>query len=229
MLFKPSFSDKEIVKIKKFHELVVNRRKKIKKKKTIKILGRNWIILPGISDSAGLDSQLLGKAVLKRIKKGQDVLDMGCGCGIQGILAAEKGAEVTLVDFNPKAIKCSLMNIRLHYGESSAKAIHGSLFEKINGKFDYVIINPPFRWFKPKNYLEAAGTDFNYAVLTEFFSQVRNFLRPKGRILMVFSTNGDWNFVKELIKKKKFGIKMLSSTRNKEYGWKYFVIELSKN
>jgi hypothetical protein len=36
------------------------------------------------------------------------------------------------------------------------------VFEAVDGRFDLVIFDPPFRWFAPRDPLEAASTDENY-------------------------------------------------------------------
>jgi release factor glutamine methyltransferase len=38
------------------------------------------------------------------------VLDMGTGCGILAVLAAEKAKRVVAVDINPYAIECAIKN-----------------------------------------------------------------------------------------------------------------------
>ncbi len=40
------------------------------------------------------------------VKEGEQVLDLGTGCGLLGILAAKKAERVVAVDFNPFAIRC---------------------------------------------------------------------------------------------------------------------------
>lgn len=44
----------------------------------------------------------------------ETVLDVGTGCGILGILAAEKARVVLSVDLNPYAIRCAKKNAKLN-------------------------------------------------------------------------------------------------------------------
>ena len=44
------------------------------------------------------------------VEKGAKVLDVGTGCGILGIFAAEKAATVVAVDLNPYAVCCAREN-----------------------------------------------------------------------------------------------------------------------
>ena len=44
------------------------------------------------------------------VEKGSQVLDIGTGCGMLGILAAETATEVIAVDLNPYAVRCAKEN-----------------------------------------------------------------------------------------------------------------------
>lgn len=47
-------------------------------------------------------SHLLGEAVLAEVRLGDRMLDMGTGCGVNGILAARAGAEVLALESTPR-------------------------------------------------------------------------------------------------------------------------------
>src|SRR5947209_12840701 len=55
-------------------------------------------------------SDLLGQQVIARARPGDRVLDMGCGAGANGILAAVAGGEVVAVDVNPFAVAATAAN-----------------------------------------------------------------------------------------------------------------------
>ena len=72
------------------------------------------------------------------------VLDLGCGSGIQTLLAAEKHDAVTGSDSNARAIAFARFNLALN-GIENAECVQGDLFESVEGKtFDLVVTNPPF-------------------------------------------------------------------------------------
>ena len=48
------------------------------------------------------------------VEKGAQVLDVGTGCGMLGILAAEKAGNVVAVDLNPYAVRCAKENAALN-------------------------------------------------------------------------------------------------------------------
>jgi release factor glutamine methyltransferase len=58
------------------------------------------------------DSFLLADNI--RVKEGERVLDMGTGCGIQGIVAAKTGGVVTSSDTSDAALKCAKKNALLN-------------------------------------------------------------------------------------------------------------------
>jgi len=91
-----------------------------------------------------LDSFLLAGHV--KIKSEDRVLDMGCGSGFVGIVAAKLGAgEVTASDINPHAVACARANARLNGVEKKFHAVQSDLFQKIpKQKFDVIVFNPPF-------------------------------------------------------------------------------------
>lgn len=72
------------------------------------------------------------------------VLDLGCGCGVQGLLATDHARTVVGVDRNPRALAFARFNARLN-GIRSAEFREGDLFEPVAGEaFDLVVGNPPF-------------------------------------------------------------------------------------
>src|SRR4030067_1422533 len=44
------------------------------------------------------------------VKEGEQVLDMGTGCGILGIIAARDAVSVLALDVSPYAVRCSRKN-----------------------------------------------------------------------------------------------------------------------
>lgn len=144
-------------------------------------------------------SDLLGNLVTDHATRGLRVLDMGCGAGANAILAAMTGATVLGVDVNPAAVDASRANAARNDVADRTEFVVSDLFEAVDGTFDLVVIDPPFRWFSPRTMLERAFTDENYATLTAFVCDVPGRLRPSGAVLLFFGTSGDVDYLDELI------------------------------
>ena len=138
-------------------------------------------------------SDLLGRAVLAEARPGDRVLDMGTGSGVNAILAATVAADVLGVDVNPASVFAARCNAERNGVQ--AQFVVSDVFDHVHGTFDLVIIDPPFRWFAPRDLVEAAITDENYSTASRFFAGVPQRLRPGGRVLLFFGTSGDQDHI----------------------------------
>ena len=147
------------------------------------------------------DSFLLQKYV-ERYSRGK-VLDIGTGSGIQALTAMKKTKEVLAVDIDESSVIYAI--------SKGINAIQSNLFQNVNGRFDLIILNPPYL---PKDINEnkevarlVSGGKEGKELIEEFFSKVRAYLNENGRILIVFSSlSGD---VLGCIKRNNFDCKKL--------------------
>ncbi|RDI31556.1 methyltransferase family protein [Rhodococcus sp. AG1013] len=71
------------------------------------------------------------------------VLDVGTGCGIQALRAADYSGTVTATDINPRALDLTAATAALN--GLDFELLEGSWFEPVEGRtFDQVVANPPF-------------------------------------------------------------------------------------
>ncbi|RVW03513.1 DUF7782 domain-containing protein [Rhodococcus spongiicola] len=71
------------------------------------------------------------------------VLDVGTGCGIQALRAADYAGKVTVTDINPRALALTAATAALN--GLDFEILEGSWFEPVSGRrFDQVVANPPF-------------------------------------------------------------------------------------
>ena len=74
----------------------------------------------------------------------ESVLDLGCGSGTLGALAASHSARVVATDINARAVAFSQFNAELN-GLDHMECRPGSLFEPVDGEsFDLILCNPPY-------------------------------------------------------------------------------------
>src|SRR3989441_4502038 len=75
------------------------------------------------------------------------ILDLGCGYGAIGIVAARlsEGGHVILTDVNERAVALARKNVTAN-GVGNAEVRLGSLYEPVGGlAFDHILCNPPIR------------------------------------------------------------------------------------
>ena len=225
MTYIPTMPKKEVEKRKVWQDKIYSTLKKIKKQK-IKIFDIELLVLPGVFAPIFIDTIMLADALNRELHDGESVLDLGTGSGIHGIIASGKASKVLSTDINPKALECAKLNVKKLKLGDKVEVLESNLFENIKEKFDLIIFNPPFRWFKPRDMLESGELDENYETLARFFEQVSSFLSDKGRVLLVFSTSGDINYLNFLIKKYKFKPEIINTKVSN--GWIYYVYRLKK-
>ena len=90
----------------------------------------------------GQSAQWLLNATIRR--KVRSALDLGTGCGIQGMGCASHSSNVICTDINPRALNVASFNISLN-GLENIEIREGDLFEPVQGEtFDLITMNPPF-------------------------------------------------------------------------------------
>jgi len=127
------------------------------------------------------------------------VLDIGTGSGIQAIAAAQskKVSSVLATDIQKGVIEYCKKNIK----NPKIKFLQSDLFKNIKDKFDTIIFNPPYlpQELKLKD-LTIEGGKKGYEVIERFLSNVNNFLKSSGIVLIVFSSLTKKEKVEELIR-----------------------------
>lgn len=154
-------------------------------------------------------SDLLGTTVLAEVRSGDRVLDMGTGSGVNAILAASKSTAVVAVDINPEAVEAARRNAIRNGVADRIDVRHSDVFSAVDGDFDLVIFDPPFRWFAARDLLEMASTDEDYRALTTFVRNVGRHLRADGRMLIFFGTSGDLGYLRQLLAEEGFAVEVL--------------------
>ena len=132
-------------------------------------------------------------------------LDMGTGSGVCAIFAARRGYRVTAVDINPEAARCARVNVLLNRLEDSVEVFQGDLFAPVVGqRFDLIFFNPPFYRGEPKSRFDMAwrATD----VFERFAAGLDSMLTPKGKALILLSTDGDPNGMLTALERNHFRI-----------------------
>lgn len=140
-------------------------------------------------------------------------LELGCGSGIISLFAASKGAVVTAVDINNKALE--YLKNASKVNNISLDVKYSDLFSEImDSQFDYIIINPPYYPKTPKNQKEQAwfcGEDFEY--FRNLFLEISN-RKMKEDIFMILSVDCDINSIKNISNSYNLEMKSIFETKN---------------
>jgi release factor glutamine methyltransferase len=224
---EPMLSPDEIDRIHRWHERA-DAGARAATVRTFTYLGRTLIVPPEVMPIAGT-SALLGEAVLAEVREDDRVLDMGTGSGVNAILAASKSTDVVAVDINPHALDAARENAASNGVADRVAVRHSDVFSHVEGRFDLIIFDPPFRWFAPRDLFEAAMTDENYRAMTTFFSAAHRYLTPGGRMLIFFGTSGDLRYLNRLATEAGFVSEVVAHQELVKDGWQveYYTFRMS--
>ena len=188
----------------------------------IEVLGLKLLLLPTVFCPYFIDSRLLAQN--QGVSEGEDVLEIGCGSGLQAIIAAKKAKRVVATDINRKAIECAGFNAKRHGVEGKTEFRQGSLFSPLrqDEKFDLIICNPPF--YKGEGIGETYSQTESF--LESFFKNVSTHLKKGARIIMIYSEAGDVKLLHELIERHGFQEKTVAESR--EEGFRKFILEIKR-
>jgi release factor glutamine methyltransferase len=185
--------------------------------RTFDYLGLTLMIPPEVQPIFPV-SHLLGEALLAEARPGERVLDMGTGSGVNAILAATMGASVVAVDVNPYALDAARINADRNGVAEMVDVRESDVFTAVEGVFDLIVFDPPYRWFTPRDVRELASTDTNYRAMTEFFGRARLHLTPAGRMLIAFGTSGDIAYLRHLMADNGFDATVVASLAGERDG-----------
>lgn len=82
------------------------------------------------------------------------ILDLGCGYGPIGLTIAQnsKDASLVLADINSRALALASKSSVMLGINDRVTCLQSDIYEKIEGKFDYIVVNPPIRAGKAVTY-----------------------------------------------------------------------------
>jgi methylase of polypeptide subunit release factors len=157
--------------------------------------GASVLAPPPVFPPRSPETYLLLRQALEGLKDilppGPTVLDVGCGAGVCGFIAARvlaPGARIVATDVLPDALRATRVNaLRLELPGTIEVTPGGDLFEPVAGRrFDLLIFNPPWAVAQVHNAAELAVNDPERELLSRFLEQAPDHLTPEGRLLLVY-------------------------------------------
>ena len=139
--------------------------------------GLRMVAFPGVFASGRVDeaAALLAQHATVHGR----VLDLACGPGVVSMLLMQKHeATFVLSDVDHLSVEAARRSIKLNPSLASAAAasvVAGDCFDSIEGRFDHIVINPPFH----------SGVQTDYTIAERMLSNAKHHIAPEGRLWVV--------------------------------------------
>jgi len=132
---------------------------------------------PGVFSWEHVDEGTAILADVMEVQPGDDVLDLGCGSGALGLLAAQRSGtgRVTLLDVDSEAIRCASRTIATSGLGNCRALISDVALAVFDERFDRVLANPPFH----------VGKNTDLEVPAQFILDAWRVLKPGGTLQLV--------------------------------------------
>jgi release factor glutamine methyltransferase len=196
----------------------------IKKDRTYTYKGLTLKIYQGVFHPAFFRSTKLFVDWLQEKDISQkSILELGCGSALISLVAAQKGANVTAVDINLKAVENAVLNGKLN--GIKIKAFYSDMFESLTEDFDMVLINPPYFPKNPQSAYEHAwfcGEHFEY--FEKLFSQIATRNKTETSYMIV-SDSCDLNSIKNIA--AKYHCSLIEDHSKKIWGEQFYIYNIS--
>lgn len=138
---------------------------------------RTWryVSCPGVFAWDRLDDGSRALIEAMQLNSADSVLDLGCGSGLVGLVAAALADRVVSVDASALAIEAARRTYQINRVENSVVLLSDCARAVFDQTFEAVVTNPPFH--------QGVGTD--YAAAKRFVIDAARVLKPGGRLWLV--------------------------------------------
>lgn len=189
-----------------------------------RVLHRHFVVWPGVLNPVTFRAgryfaEFIARSphlALESGTTGATALDVGTGCGILAIFAADRGHKVTAIDIEPAAVSCARANAILNRVEDRVTVLQGDLFAPVGGQsFDVVVFNLPFFRGQAHTPLERAWRSPD--VIDRCAAGLGAVLKPNGTAYFVLSGHGDPKSMLAALAGEGFFVERLA--------WRHFGVE----
>lgn len=135
-----------------------------------------FVTQAGVFSQGELDAGTRALIETMVIRPGESVLDLGCGCGIVGAVAAQMGARAVCVDSSAAALRATHATLELNGVLDRAQVLASDCASAVRAmRFDVIAANPPFH----------QGLGVEYDVAQQFVRDAARVLNEDGRLYLV--------------------------------------------
>jgi SAM-dependent methyltransferase len=140
----------------------------------------------------GPDSYRFVDLIRKHVRSASShprIVDVGCGSGIGGIIAARafEHANLVLADINPRALMFTDINARIA-GLSSYSCVKSDVFSAIEGEVDVVVSNPPYMCDDARRAYRHGGDNYGCDLSIRILGESIGQLAPGGQLILYTGT-----------------------------------------
>lgn len=158
---------------------------------------KSFYVCPGVFSPNLFPSTSIFSDMLSSVTAGS-FLEVGCGVGVIGIMAALRGCNpVLLVDLNPTAVENARRNVERHNVGDRAHVVQSDLFDACSTRvFDTIFWNSNFVFAPtttPQDSWDPTYFDVGYAAHRRYLREGFEHLAPNGQLFLGFSSLGAHN------------------------------------
>ncbi len=125
----------------------------------------------------------LGNMLARMDFGGEDVLELGTGCGIHAIIVARRGAaKMTLTDLEQPILDNARHNLAKHDVTCPTEFVVADWTRVDGGPYDTLVTNPPFA---------KSGKRYRRYFVDTLILDAHKLVRPGGRLIFVHSSMAD--------------------------------------
>jgi methylase of polypeptide subunit release factors len=164
-------------------------------------------------------------------RRGEKLLEIGPGVGVTAVVAALKqDNDVTAIEINSTAVAIAKKNAAKHGVQGKVRILQGDLFSPLSGgqKFDTIYWDFPFVYADQNIAFESdfyrAFFDPGYRQIEEFLREAPTWLKPNGRIIVGFGSNGDRTLFDDLANGLGYSFKEVSRGSIEERGGIFYLL-----
>ncbi len=172
------------------------------------------------------DTFLMLESVLKDLEKSHysKILEIGCGSGLISVVLAKLGKQVTVIDIDPYAIKCTLLNAYINGVRQRIRVLLGDLFSPLHkgNLFDLIVFNAPY--MPPKHNFIDLRVEGGLDLIKRFLKGASTFLSDRGKIFLSSSSCTPISAVIDTIKDFNFRYEVMSTSHS--FMEKIFVLKI---
>lgn len=205
-------------------------RRRLRRPVIEQVAGRPFVVLPNVFNPVIFRT---GRYLAEYIRaapaldvsansRGLTALDVGTGCGIHAIFAAERGFTVEAVDISEEATRCATINVMLNDVGDRVSIHQGDLFLPVTGqRFDLVMCSLPKFRGSPESAFEIGWKSTD--VIDKFSMGLPKVLKRDGIALVLLTSHGDERGMLdslvaaglrvEIAERKHFGVEIMTIYR----------------